>query len=470
MSDGSSADRATGDSSKKRKQSEGPEYIPKKCPHGRQKSLCKECGGVGICTHGRIPCKCKECGGGTYCIHGKRRTVCRECGGGSLCSHDRLRWECKECDGASICIHGRQKRICKECGGVGICTHGKRRTVCRECGGGSFCTHGKRRAVCKDCSSHLFCVHDRRKTRCKECGGSSMCTHGRQRSGCKECSSHLFCVHGRRPKSCKDCASATPSSSTEPGSAAAVVEPQVEPPTIVLVPASTPDAAGDTEEEVLATWETIGVESGGAAEQSESETAEQLFFKKKDCEHGSRYPYDCFRCFQQGHRPSAYCKHNIQRKNCKVCGGKSLCVHGIRKFYCVPCGGNGMCSHSIRRESCKVCKHIKKDSVKQKECKPTKKDNVKQKECKPTKKGSVKQKVANPPSVLPKPTSPQQESEYDSEDYGGVALSRTCAHCNKDLDIAHFGMSVGGEHSPHCNDCAYEIQRRDTPLGAAARD
>jgi hypothetical protein len=25
-----------------------------KCPHGKQKSRCKECGGSGICAHGRI--------------------------------------------------------------------------------------------------------------------------------------------------------------------------------------------------------------------------------------------------------------------------------------------------------------------------------------------------------------------------------------------------------------------------------
>ena len=34
------------------------------CPHGRQRSQCKECGGCGICEHGRVRSQCKECGGG----------------------------------------------------------------------------------------------------------------------------------------------------------------------------------------------------------------------------------------------------------------------------------------------------------------------------------------------------------------------------------------------------------------------
>ena len=34
-----------------------------KCPHGRQKSVCKECGGSGLCPHGRRKRLCKECDG-----------------------------------------------------------------------------------------------------------------------------------------------------------------------------------------------------------------------------------------------------------------------------------------------------------------------------------------------------------------------------------------------------------------------
>ena len=31
------------------------------CPHNRQRSLCKECGGSGLCQHQRIRSRCKEC-------------------------------------------------------------------------------------------------------------------------------------------------------------------------------------------------------------------------------------------------------------------------------------------------------------------------------------------------------------------------------------------------------------------------
>ena len=51
------------------------------CPHGRQRSRCKECGGKGICEHGRQRSRCKECGGGGLCEHGRQRYSCKECGG-----------------------------------------------------------------------------------------------------------------------------------------------------------------------------------------------------------------------------------------------------------------------------------------------------------------------------------------------------------------------------------------------------
>ena len=39
------------------------------CPHGRRKTICKECGGKGICTHGCDKYFCKECGGKGICPH-----------------------------------------------------------------------------------------------------------------------------------------------------------------------------------------------------------------------------------------------------------------------------------------------------------------------------------------------------------------------------------------------------------------
>ena len=70
------------------------------CPHGRQRSVCKECGGASICEHGRRRSQCKECGGGAFCKHGRRRSTCKECGGSGICEHGRVRSKCKECRAA----------------------------------------------------------------------------------------------------------------------------------------------------------------------------------------------------------------------------------------------------------------------------------------------------------------------------------------------------------------------------------
>ena len=56
-----------------------PKYVHPKCPHGRQRSTCKECGGASICEHGRERPKCKECGGASICEHGRLRRICPIC-------------------------------------------------------------------------------------------------------------------------------------------------------------------------------------------------------------------------------------------------------------------------------------------------------------------------------------------------------------------------------------------------------
>ena len=50
-----------------------------KCPHGRQRYYCKDCGGKGICEHGRQRSRCKECGGASICEHSHVRYRCKEC-------------------------------------------------------------------------------------------------------------------------------------------------------------------------------------------------------------------------------------------------------------------------------------------------------------------------------------------------------------------------------------------------------
>ena len=65
------------------------------CEHGvKKRSNCKACSG---CPHGRQRSKCKECGGGSICEHSRRRSVCKECGGAGICEHGRQRSKCKEC-------------------------------------------------------------------------------------------------------------------------------------------------------------------------------------------------------------------------------------------------------------------------------------------------------------------------------------------------------------------------------------
>jgi hypothetical protein len=67
------------------------------------------------------------------CPHGRKRNMCKECGGASICEHNRLRNTCKECDGASICEHGRRRITCKECDGSQICQHNRMRNTCKDC-------------------------------------------------------------------------------------------------------------------------------------------------------------------------------------------------------------------------------------------------------------------------------------------------------------------------------------------------
>jgi hypothetical protein len=141
----------------------------------------------GPCEHGvKKRSRCKVC---RACPHGRQRSQCKECGGGSICEHGRQRSQCKECGGGSICEHGRQRSRCKECGGSQICEHGRRRSQCKECGGASICKHGRRRSACKECGGSGICEHGRQRSKCKECGGASICEHGRQRFRCKECAS-----------------------------------------------------------------------------------------------------------------------------------------------------------------------------------------------------------------------------------------------------------------------------------------
>ena len=85
------------------------------CPHGKQKSLCKECGGNGICHHGKQRYICKACGGNGICHHGRQKSQCIDCGGKNICAHNRVRAWCRDCRGIGICVHKLQKHQCQVC-------------------------------------------------------------------------------------------------------------------------------------------------------------------------------------------------------------------------------------------------------------------------------------------------------------------------------------------------------------------
>jgi hypothetical protein len=114
--------------------------VRKKCPHNRQRSRCKECGGSGICEHNR------------------QRSVCNLCGGSGICKHSRVKAQCKQCDGSGICEHNRQRSVCKLCGGSSICKHNRRRSVCKQCGGSSLCQHNRDKKRCKQCGANRYLI------------------------------------------------------------------------------------------------------------------------------------------------------------------------------------------------------------------------------------------------------------------------------------------------------------------------
>ena len=116
-----------------------------KCPHNRQKSKCKDCGGVSICEHN------------------KRKSRCKDCGGSQICPHNREKSTCKDCGGSQVCEHNKQKSQCRDCGGVSICDHNRVKSKCKDCGGGSICEHSKEKSKCKECNLPLYLVGLQRK-------------------------------------------------------------------------------------------------------------------------------------------------------------------------------------------------------------------------------------------------------------------------------------------------------------------
>jgi hypothetical protein len=130
----------------------------------------------------------------------KCRALCRK--SEKKCPHGKRKNRCKDCGGVSICLHMREKSTCRDCKGSSFCTHGRIKTQCKDCGGSSFCPHGKRKDHCVECTG---CPHGKRKSQCKDCGGSSFCSHGRDKSTCKECKGSRICPHGKFKVDCHTC-------------------------------------------------------------------------------------------------------------------------------------------------------------------------------------------------------------------------------------------------------------------------
>jgi hypothetical protein len=123
----------------------------KKCPHGKQKTTCKECGGSQICIHGRNKSICKECGGSQICIHGRNKSICKECGGSKICIHGKQKTICKECGGSQICIHGRCKSTCTECPIQGNIS----RRICKGCLSKTLSSKRIEKGLCASCDKSL---------------------------------------------------------------------------------------------------------------------------------------------------------------------------------------------------------------------------------------------------------------------------------------------------------------------------
>ena len=77
-------------------------FVVVKCPHNKNKSICKDCGGSGICSHDKNIKICKECGGSSLCPHNIQKQYCKECGGSGICEHKIERRHCKVCN---ICLY-----------------------------------------------------------------------------------------------------------------------------------------------------------------------------------------------------------------------------------------------------------------------------------------------------------------------------------------------------------------------------
>mmetsp|Transcript_27885 Transcript_27885/g.36056 ORF Transcript_27885/g.36056 Transcript_27885/m.36056 type:complete len:133 (+) Transcript_27885:153-551(+) len=98
-----------------------------KCPHGRRKSECCDCGGSATCRHKRLKKTCWCRGVSGRCQHGNLEAICLTCNPSEEeVMRELLKNEIK-------CEHGLHKIHCRRCGAGVTCIHNKLRTQCTEC-------------------------------------------------------------------------------------------------------------------------------------------------------------------------------------------------------------------------------------------------------------------------------------------------------------------------------------------------
>jgi len=182
-------------------------YVRKKCPHGRRPNNCREgkCSGTSFCEHDILRASCRTCTPKNFCEpHGRRKTICKDCGGVSICIHERQRSHCVDCEGSAVCRHKRQKITCRECRGSAFCIHERIKYGCKDCHGSAVCVHEKIKSKCYECDGASICKHERQKAKCKQCKGSSFCKHEIEKYRCKDCGGAGICVHNKRREFCND--------------------------------------------------------------------------------------------------------------------------------------------------------------------------------------------------------------------------------------------------------------------------
>jgi hypothetical protein len=76
------------------------------------------------------------------------------------CEHGRTRSRCLDCKGVGTCEHVKQRRHCRKCGGADICEHQHGRNQCKQCGTHyKFLKGGFTKDEVKEIGRVMFCQY-----------------------------------------------------------------------------------------------------------------------------------------------------------------------------------------------------------------------------------------------------------------------------------------------------------------------